>query len=289
MKILVLGAGAYGAALGGVLVENGHEVVYYDPIKATERVDGDESGRSESHDDSKSGNLESDCGVIYANLTEALGEAEAMVLCVPSEVAEELLAQLPRDTFLIVATKGFLTEAPFAVFHDWVVLSGPGFAKDIKAKKQTYLTVTDERLKQLFSAEYIACDQTKDRLGVLMCGALKNVYALWAGYCVLRPGTEAHEKYLSDVADEMRAMLLANGANPLTVGLYCGVDDLRMTCGPGSRNYAYGIELMESPKARPNVTVEGLAVLKRIEQGEINLPGNLPYLESLIMKSKEWK
>jgi len=121
-----------------------------------------------------------------------------------------------------------------------------------------------------------------------MCGALKNVYALWAGYCTLKPGTEAHERYLRDTADEMRAILLVNGANPMTVDLSCGVADLKLTCGPGSRNYAYGMKLAQDAKVKSNVTVEGLTVLRRIKRGEIKLPGNLPYLESLLRENDKW-
>ena len=37
-KVAVIGAGAYGTALGGILAENGHDIDYYDPEKEKERL-----------------------------------------------------------------------------------------------------------------------------------------------------------------------------------------------------------------------------------------------------------
>lgn len=258
MKIAILGAGVYGTALGGVLAENGYDVDFYDPQKEKERLSGVVDG------------------------------AKAIVLCVPSEKASHLLPYLPKDVFLIVATKGFLSEEPFGGFKDWGVLSGPGYADDIKAGKRTVLTATDERISRMFSTDYLEFDYTRDRKGVLMCGALKNVYALWAGFCVLKPGTDVHEKFLKDVADEMREILSANVADSRTVDLSCGIGDLRLSCYYPSRNYEFGRILLEHPDMEPDKTVEGLTALEHIKRGVINLPENLPYLRSLMRESEKW-
>ena len=264
MRVAVLGAGAYGTALGGLLKENLHEVVYYDPLKDSDNTN------------------------VYTDLAEALNMAETIVLCAPSKVTPELLIKLPKEVFMIVATKGFLTEEPFDDFADWAVLSGPGYADDIKAKKTTNLTATDKRIMKMLDTDYLDFDYTEDRKGVLMCGTLKNVYALWAGFCMLKPDTEVHEKYLREVANEMRKILSVNGADPRTVDLNCGIGDLRLSCYLPSRNYEFGRELLEHPETKPNRTVEGLTALEHIKQGVINLPSDLPYLESLMKESEKW-
>ena len=103
MKIAILGAGAFGTALGGVLAEKGCDVDYYDALLERER------------------------------LTDTVAGTTAIVLCVPSTTAPHILPHLPKNVPLIVATKGFLTEEIFIEFEDWMVLSGPGYAEDIKA------------------------------------------------------------------------------------------------------------------------------------------------------------
>lgn len=258
MKIAVLGAGAFGTALGGILIDKGYEVDYYDP-----KLERKELG-------------------------EVLNGAKTMVLAVPSQFLPGFLPLLVKDKPLIVATKGILTDKIFAEFEDWMVLSGPGFADDIKAKKLTQLTATSPRVIEFFETDYLHFDSTNDKTGVLMCGALKNVYAIMAGILDLKPGTLEHEEFLSNVAKEMAEILKANSADPKTVQLACGVGDLRLTCYFPSRNYEFGQKLRENPNSIPEKTVEGLSALRKIVQGEILIPQNVPILEEIIKRSQEW-
>ena len=210
------------------------------------------------------------------------------MLAVPSAAAPHLLPYLPKDKPLIVATKGFLDDHNFSDFADYMVLSGPGFASDIKNGKETHLTATDQRIVELFETEYLTFDFTTDRKGVLMCGALKNIYALYAGYLDLKPGTSRHERYLTEVAEEMKALLSANGAISDTVNLACGKGDLRLTCDFPSRNYEFGQVLKNDHAAMPEKTVEGLTALGKVKRGEIEIPNTALKLKELIEISSDW-
>lgn len=257
MRITVIGAGAFGSALGQVLEENGHEVRYYDPVLKVE-------------------------------LAETLEGAEALVLATPGSVTEAMLPKLPRDLPLVVATKGLMTDVMFGDFADWMVISGPGFAKDIKAHQLTKLTATNPRIVEWFGNDYLSFDRTEDRKGVLMCGSLKNAYAIQAGLLNLKPGTEAHEQFLTEVGGEMRALLSANEAKAETVGLECGVGDLRITCAEPSRNYEYGRRLRWEPEAKPEQTTDGLSALKQIRRGVIKVPAEAARLRELLVLSRTW-
>ena len=251
MKIAILGAGAFGTALGGVLADNGYDIDYYDSRLENER------------------------------LSDVIAGAKYTILCVPSGSAPYVLPHLPGDRSLIVATKGILSGAEFNRFNDVMALSGPGFADDIKARKQTILTVTDARAAELFRADYMEFEVTDDFTGVLMCGALKNVYAILAGLKNLQRDSREWHDYIKQAASEMRELLAANKADPATVGLACGIGDLELTCGYPSRNYEYGALLRQDPDCKPSKTVEGLSALKRIERGEIEVPGGLKLLEEV--------
>ena len=257
MKILVLGAGAFGTALGGILEENKHDVVYYDPML---------------------GNSLEDC----------LKGAELMVLAAPSFALDNLLPALPRDIPMIVATKGVLNPHTFDEFGDVMVLSGPAFADELKAHKSRKLTASDERVIELFGTDYLSFDKTNDVRGILLCGALKNVYALYAGLLNLERNTPEYEEKLVEFTEEMRALLTANGGRPETVELECGVGDLRLTCGMPSRNYEYGVMLSKDASAKPEKTVEGLSALMKIRDGALVIPDNAKYLKELIDRSKQW-
>lgn len=251
MKIAILGAGAFGTALGGILADKRYDIDYYDSKFEQER------------------------------LSDVLVGAGAMVLCVPSKAAPFLLPYLPTTKPLIVATKGILSDATFDKFRDWMVLSGPGFADDIKARKKTCFTVTDARLCEMFGADYIEFDKTSDRRGVLMCGALKNVYAILAGLKGLERGSPAWRQFIKVAAAEMREILVLNGAQAETVDLACGLGDLKLTCGYPSRNYEYGDTLRQNPRYEPTNTVEGLSALKRIQRREIKVPEGAQLLREL--------
>ena len=44
MKVTIIGAGAYGTALGGLVAGNGYDVDYYDPKREPERLKSATSG-----------------------------------------------------------------------------------------------------------------------------------------------------------------------------------------------------------------------------------------------------
>lgn len=251
MKIGIIGAGAYGTALGGVIEDNGHDVYYYDPTKG------------------------------YDDLPLVL-DSDYLFLCIPTEAVLSLLKDLPIGKPLIIASKGFLSDKPFCHFDDYMVLSGAGFAEDIKTKKNTEITVTDDRIMSFLRADYISFDSTTDRLGVLMCGALKNVYAMLAGYLNLQRDTDEWLAYITEVSEEIRALLLANGADPATFDLACGRRDLELTCGLPSRNYEYGQMMRNNPDAESDKTVEGLTVLEGIRNDGIIIPDTAIHLKELL-------
>lgn len=259
MKIAIIGAGDYGTALGGVLAEKGFDIDYYD--KRLERE----------------------------SLAEVVDGAKYILLTVPSQAVPHVLPHLPKDIPLIVATKGVLSAHTFYEFEDYMVISGPGFAKDIKACKTTKLTVTDGRLIELFETDYLTFDYTEDENGVLMCGAFKNVYAIEAGLLNLQRETAEWNEYIEKVCLEMKAILKANDASPETVDLVCGVGDLKLTCGYPSRNYEFGDILRENPDYQPEKTVEGVSALKKIKRGDIVIPEEQTrILAGLIKQSDNW-
>ena len=258
MKIAILGAGAFGTALGDVLVKNGALIEYYDPM------------------------------ISDKSLEDVLSGAEMIVLCVPSKVVSQLLPMLPHDIPLIIATKGLLDDKLFVDFNDYMVISGPGFAVDIKAAKPTKLTATDKRIVELFETDYLSFDMTDDRCGVLMCGSLKNVYAIRAGLMALERESDSWNDFIDEVVQEMKEVLAVNDAKAETVDLVCGVGDLKLTCGYPSRNYEFGDKLRLDENYKSEKTVEGLSALARIRDGEIVVPDNAVILKQLMEDSLKW-
>lgn len=120
-----------------------------------------------------------------------------------------------------------------------------------------------------------------------MCGALKNVYAIAAGFEALARETAEWEEFITVATSEMREILALNGADAATLDLVCGKGDLRLTCGLPSRNYEFGLRLRDDLNCQPEKTVEGVTALTRIMQGEIMVPQDAVVLRKL-MEVRKW-
>lgn len=264
MKITIYGAGAFGSALGDVLSENGHEIKYYDPAKYPDE-----------------------------GLSESIEYAEVNILAVPSHAAPKLLLFLPHQKPLICASKGFLSLASFLPFgNNLSVISGGAFAADLMNKKPSTLTATSDLAEKLFKTSWLTLDRSTDNLGVMLCGSFKNVYAIGAGYWHLQYGTPDFDDYINTALGEMRTILSANGCNPNTSNLSCGLNDLVITCAStASRNYDFGTKLKKDPTlgvkalkgtVRTNTT-EGVSTIAQIPTTKSFIkPDGVPILDRII-------
>lgn len=280
MKIGVLGAGAYGGALGKVLAKKGYEISYYDPYKFPER-----------------------------RLSSAM-LSEILILASPAEAVEKLLRKFDDDDFLkplIVATKGVLEEGVYERFSHVEVISGPGFASEILRGKKALLTVACEGIdletregisgetlaETIFRNTNIKFDRTSDVRGVRLLGALKNIFAIEAG----RRGLVANGKgerdfwdFIDEAIVESKSVLLHNGGFAETVELAAGRGDLILTCSSAkSRNWQFGREVFgRGENFRKTVrslgTVEGLFAAGEIMHQGVFVPREAEVLSDILRR-----
>jgi glycerol-3-phosphate dehydrogenase (NAD(P)+) len=206
---------------------------------------------------------------------EALEDADLVVLVPPSQylraVSSMITSHLPTEALVVVATKGIeegslelmsevLAETLPAVSTDRVAfLSGPSFAREVARGLPTDLAVASHRMiaarnvQKLIHAPMLRVYTSADPVGVQVGGAVKNVVAVAAGACDgLELGTNARAALIARGLAEMTRLGIALGANPLTFLGMAGVGDLVLTCtGPLSRNRTLGMKLAEGvdPKA----------------------------------------
>ena len=242
MKITILGAGAFGRALGKVLADNKHTVNYYDPF-------------------------------VYPDYTleAATFNAEAIVVAVPSNVLPDMLLTYPNDLRslpTVIATKGLSSTEIFKDFTMLSAVSGPAFAQEIIDGKSATLTASDPFVLNIFQNDQIFIELCDDIEGILLCGSLKNIYAIGAGY-----HSESENEVAALVAhahNETRRYLDDHGAKGETANYACGLGDLILTCtSPTSRNYTCGQRLKQGEPLQNILddlkTVEGVNAIREID------------------------
>lgn len=239
MNVTFLGAGLYGEALAKLVEINDHEVKFYDPYRFPE-----------------------------IELKDAVRDADALVYVAPAHAYSDILPGLPKDKPLILASKGFVSMQPFKEFTDFSVLGGAAFAEDIMTGKPQIgpvirLTASSELSEQLFTTDFVWVEYTSDAKGIMLCGALKNVYAIGAGIYL---EVNNPEPYFKQAFDEMRDIIELNGCSRETATLSCGLPDLIMSSSSDGRNFRFGDEIRNFPnsKLEPVGTVEGVTVIQSL-------------------------
>lgn len=261
MNVTILGAGAFGSALGEVLTTNGHTIKYYDPIKYPD-----------------------------TDLPSALNDAETLILSTPSHAVKKLLPELPTELPLIMATKGFLSLNLFKNFSNFAVISGGTFAADLLAKHPTTITGTSQLAQHLFTNNWLTVEYSSDTRGVMICGSLKNIYAIGAGLKNLDRHTPEFNNYAGNVLSELYQILEANRCDQATANKSCGITDLIITSTPASRNFTFGRELAKNPELSlkdVSVTTEGLfAAHNIINTPDFVKPSDTPILDEILERLK---
>jgi glycerol-3-phosphate dehydrogenase (NAD(P)+) len=256
MKVTILGAGAWGTALGKTLHEGGHKVALWDIDRLT--LAALRQGRLERYlpglDLPRDWQVEED-------FARAITGAECLVLAVPSRAFREVASRLKGlPASLVSVTKGIEYEtgltmcrilAECAPGNGIAALSGPSFALEVARGIPTAIVCASDReevarqVQQLFHRPTLRVYRSLDPLGVELGGALKNIIAIGAGVCDgLGYGDNSKAALVTRALAEMRRFGVACGAQAETFSGLSGLGDLTVTCfSKLSRNRALGERL----------------------------------------------
>ncbi|HEY3105553.1 MAG TPA: NAD(P)H-dependent glycerol-3-phosphate dehydrogenase [Gaiellaceae bacterium] len=270
MKIVVVGAGSWGTTFAALLEERDHEVVV--------------AGRHPP----------------FVRIAEApVAEADVVCLAVPSRAFREVAGALPGSAPRLILTKGLdpasggrlsevIADAPVAV------LSGPNHAEEIAQglPAAAVLASKDEELATelqhaIISPRFRVYVNT-DVVGVELCAASKNVFALAAGAVDgLEAGDNAKAALITRGLAEMTRLGEACGARPETFAGLAGMGDLVVTCwSRHSRNRRAGELIARGAAPEEAVTeigqvVEGLTTAPVLRDLARRLEIELPITEAV--------
>ena len=263
MRVTVLGAGAWGAALARLVHKSGNTVTLWG--HALERLE--EIARTGRNERLPPGVEVPREVTTQGDLSRAIQGAECIVVAVPSQGFRQVTEQLGDYSGVVVSvTKGIeydtgltmcgvLSEtAPRA---RCAALSGPTFAVEVARDVPTAIVAgsrdeaTAERVQMLFNRPTFRVYTSTDLLGVELGGALKNVIAIAAGIGDgLGFGDNSKAALVTRAIVEMRRLGEACGAQGETFTGLSGLGDLMVTCfSRHSRNRGFGERVGKGAKA----------------------------------------
>jgi glycerol-3-phosphate dehydrogenase (NAD(P)+) len=257
MKVTVIGAGAWGTALGLIAHANKHEITLWghDP----ENLEAIKSNRENKR--YLPGIALPAQWAFLSNISSALREADVAVMAVPSRAFREVAQRLRDFHGLIVSVtkgiefnsgktmSGILQEC--ASKSKIAALSGPSLAPEVARGAPTATVAASEsevvawEAQELFHGPLFRVYTSTDILGVELGGALKNVIAIAAGVGDgLGYGDNSKAALITRAIAEIRRLGVECGAHVETFAGLSGLGDLTLTCfAKSSRNRTFGERL----------------------------------------------
>jgi glycerol-3-phosphate dehydrogenase (NAD(P)+) len=252
LRIAVIGLGAWGSTLAGLLEEQGHGVKGW-----SRRLGGDPADLL--------------VGADLALIATSLAGVQAL--------APALAASWPDGLPLVSCSKGIDLQQQCTPSQLWLqlradlpllVLSGPNLASELASglPAASVLASRDQALAQnlqrALSSDRLRLYTNADPVGTEVAGALKNVMAIAAGVCDgLKLGANAKASLLCRGLVEMGVVIQGLGGDPASLYGLAGLGDLLATANSVlSRNYRFGLALAEGRSCaealqQVGATVEG--------------------------------
>lgn len=258
--IAIIGAGAIGRALGGVLTGGKHRILFWD-------VDASKAPHQ-------------------GTIQDAVRVADFIFLCIPSKAVRSAVQDMRRvirpGAVMVALAKG--VEASSGMTMDrlledalprgiaYALFGGPMLAAEISSGMPTTGVLGGDdaracrRVAELFTETSLHVVCSDDRHGVALAGTLKNIYAVALGIAqALGWGDNQKGWLVASALREMGEIAERLGGRRETVYGFAGLGDLVATgFSPHSRNRRVGEAMVMGETISGESTNALPAIVKRI-------------------------
>ncbi len=287
MNITIIGTGVYGISMAMALSLNKKNkiIMWSESEESKKQIEASRSAFAPL-----GGKSIPDCITFTTSYEEALKNAELVFVMSAAKfvgsVCKGMMPYIHDKMHFIIGSKGIEQEScrfVHEVFLSFIetkrlaVISGPSFAIDIANLEPIGLSIATKSRDTLnmalkaYKSTNIKLRESKDLIGVELCGSIKNVIAVAAGILEGLGYTESTRSFLiTESLHDMKELIDGLGGNKKTILSFAGVGDLLLTAtSTKSRNYSYGVYLgkknfKEAKNFLENTTVEGFYTLKSI-------------------------
>lgn len=290
--ISILGGGSWGLALAYVLNKSGNDVTIW--ARDCEQV----KKFNEEHTSKYFPSFVFPTSLKMTSSSEdAIKKSDTLVISVPVKATIGLLEpvkDLIKDKDIVLTAKGLdkgetlSTRLKDIVLKDRLaVLSGPSFASEVIEEKTTCVVIASKndnlakRLQNDFSTNFFRSYTSDDVIGVEVCAALKNVYAIGSGILDgQKVGYDTKAAFLTRSLHELGKIMLSLGGKESTLAGLSGIGDMILTCtSTTSRNYSFGYTF--NGDLTTAKTVEGLNTLPNILELADRLKIDMPIVKAI--------
>ncbi len=301
--VTVLGGGSFGTAIANIVATNGYATYLW--MRDAERAAKCQRER-ENPEYLPGYSLHANL-TVTADLEVAVRQSELVIVSVPSESFRQvtrLAAPYIQPGVIVVSTTKGIEESGFTLMSQILeqelenvrigALSGPNFAKEIIQHQHTGTVIASEdeglctTVQQVLSSETFRIYSNRDRYGVELGGALKNIYAIVSGMAAaLGSGHNTSAMLLTRSLAEMSRFGSVLGADSMTFLGLAGVGDLVLTCSSNlSRNYRVGYLLgqgksLQAALVEVGQVAEGVNTLKIVKHKADELGVYMPLVSGL--------
>ena len=313
-KILIIGAGAMGAAFSIPCLDNKHKVTLSEPhnIRLFKKI----SLKKKFHPSLKL-NLSKKL-IIKKFSGELLKQKWDLIVIAVSSIGIDLIREnlknLKFNTNILILTKGLKFDKNSKKIttmseqlnkgnkkFDISVLKGPCLAKELARKIKSSTIIANKNIKKaksignLISTKYYKIEYSSDVKGVEICSAIKNIYSMLIG---AGGGSNTSSSIFTKSINEMVYLTKFFKGKENTVYGLAGVGDLYVSA-VGGRNSKMGEFLGKGftfknakKKFMPNDTIEGAElvfeigkkILKKVNKKKIPLMADL--VKSILNNKK---
>ena len=263
MNITILGAGAWGTALGIHFAKHNHQIAMW-----THNAEHAQAMQQSRENERYLPNFRLPDNLnVYADMSEALRDSELVLVVTPVVGLRSSVEQLKQhgggNLPILTACKGFELDTgllTYQVVQEVLpenprigVLSGPSFAQELAQQLPCAVCLASENeawlhdLVQALNTNVMRLYGNSDVIGVSVGGAVKNVMAIATGLSDgLGYGLNARAALVTRGLAEITRLAIAMGAQTKTMMGLAGMGDLILTCtGALSRNRKVGLGLAE--------------------------------------------
>jgi glycerol-3-phosphate dehydrogenase (NAD(P)+) len=264
LKIVVVGSGSFGTALGTMAARSGHDVCIICRNKdVIDEINNQHTNKKYFPNEE----IKLPKNLRAANGFEEVKDCNMIIHAIPVQVSidfmKKIIEYLPDNIPYIIASKGILLKERKFFSEIWdeifpkeknikhIILSGPSFAIEIMKEYPTCVVAAckeiaiAEKVQESLSNESFRIYVTDDVVGVEVGGAIKNVIAICAG---LLEGLGFKYNTLSALVTrgvfELSKFCEFIGGKKETLNGLAGIGDVMLSCFGGlSRNKKVGLSL----------------------------------------------